>query len=274
MITASVVVATEAGDCEYSLKLQHDPEDDRLVTDEAVWRMLPTQKPVDTALAEKILQRLNGHYGGFREDCFVFHFRSSAAGANANKRWNIGNSACLGPDGGNLAPVLLAIRQNDLRRYHYIVRQIQRVVPDFVLKDEYSKVLLRWKHRCSDQVIEPYLTADGMLRLFFLITLLNLPEDRWPTLLMIDEPETGLHPQAAELLAAMIRRISDERQVLVATQSPILVDAAGSEDVIIASASRGAAQFERVHPEVYQRWQEGGYTVSDLWLSCPIGGHL
>ena len=277
MITASVVVATEAGDCEYSLKRRYDPDDDRLVTDEAVWRVLPTQNPVDTALAEKILQRLNGCYGGFWADCFVFHFCSSAAEANANKRWDIGNSARLRPDGGNLAPVLLAIRQNDLRRYHYIVRQIQRVVPDFgdfVLKDEYGKVLLRWKHRCSDQEIGPYLTADGTLRLFFLITLLNLPEDRWPTLLMIDEPETGLHPHAVELIAAMIRRVSHERQVLVATQSPILVDAVGSEDVIIASASRGAAQFERVRPEIYQRRQEEGYTVSDFWLSRPIGGRL
>lgn len=277
MITASVVVATEAGDCEYSLKRRYDPDDDRLVTDEAVWRVLPTQNPVDTALAEKILQRLNGCYGGFWADCFVFHFCSSAAEANTNKRWDIGDSARLRPDGGNLAPVLLTTRQNDLRRYHYIVRQIQRVVPDFgdfVLKDEYGKVLLRWKHRCSDQEIGPYLTADGMLRLFFLITLLNLPEDRWPTLLMIDEPETGLHPHAVELIAAMIRRVSHERQVLVATQSPILVDAVGSEDVIIASASRGAAQFERVRPEIYQRWQEEGYTVSDLWLSRPIGGRL
>ena len=110
---------------------------------------------------------------------------------------------------------------------------------DFVLKDEYGKVLLRWKHRYSDQVIGPYLTADGTLRLFFLITLLNLLEDRWATLLMVDEPETGLHPHAVEFLAAMIRRVSHERQILVATQSPILVDAVGSEDVIIASASRG-----------------------------------
>lgn len=91
---------------------------------------------------------------------------------------------------------------------------------------------------------------------------------------MIDEPETGLHPHAVELIAAMIRRVSHERQVLIATQSPILVDAVGSEYVIIASASRGAAQFERVRPEIYQRWQEEGYTVSDLWLSRPIEGRL
>ena len=69
--------------------------------------------------------------------------------------------------------------------YRYIVRQIQRVFQDFVLKDEYGRVLLHWKHRFSEQVIGPCLTSDGTLRFFCLATLLNFPEDRWPPLLMI-----------------------------------------------------------------------------------------
>lgn len=246
MITASVVVATEAVDCEYSLKLRYDPADDRLVSDEAVWRVLPTQNPVDTALAERILQRLNGRYGGFWEDCVVFHFCSSAAEANVNKRWDIGDSARLRPDGGNLAPVLLSIKENELPRYQAIVRQIQQVFPDFgdfVLKDEYCRVLLHWKHRFSDLAIGPYLTSDGTLRLFFLVTLLNLPEDRWPAVLMLDEPELGLSPQAMELVAALICRVAHVRTVLVATQSSEFVAALKPDDVIVASSVKGAARF-------------------------------
>lgn len=246
MITASVVVSTEAGDCEYSLKLRYDPDDDWLVTDEAVWQLLPTQKNVDTALTEKILQRLNGRYGGFWEDCCVFHFCSSAAEANVNKRWGIEDSARLRPDGGNLAPVLLSIKENELPRYQSIVRQIQQVFPgfgDFALNDEYGRVLLHWKPRFSDQAIGPYLTSDGTLRLFFLVTLLNLPEDRWPAVLMLDEPELGLSPQAKELVAALIRRVAHVRIVLVATQSSEFVAALKPDDVIVASSVRGAAQF-------------------------------
>lgn len=81
----------------------------------------------------------------------------------------------------------------------------------------------------------------------------------------------GLHPHAVELIAAMMRRVSYEWQVLVETQSPLLVDAVIPEDVIFTTASRGAAQFARVPPEVWRRWQEGGCTLSDLWLSRPVG---
>lgn len=277
VITASVILTAEAGDYEYSLKLRYVPDDDQLATDESHWRFLPTTIPVNKERSEKMLQRLGSRYGVFWESSpssLSSYFCSSAAEASVNKCWDVGDSYCLRPDGANLAPVLLALRENDLLRYRYIVRQIQREFPDFggfVLKDEYGRVLLHWKHCFSDQVIGPYLTSDGTLRFFFLVTLLNLPEDRWPPLLMIDEPETGLHPHAVELIAAMMRRVSYERQVLVETQSPLLVDAVIPEDVIFTTASRGAAQFARVPPEVWRRWQEGGCTLSDLWLSRPVG---
>lgn len=277
MITASVVVATEAGDCEYSLKLRYAPDDDRLVTDEAVWRMLPTKTPVDTALAEKILQRLNGHHGGFWEDCFVFHFCSSAAEANVNKRWNIGDSARLRPDGGNLAPVLLSIKENELSRYQAIVQQIQQVFPDFgdfVLNDEYGRVLLHWKHRFSDLEIGPYLTSDGTLRLFFLVTLLSLPEDRWPAVLMLDEPELGLSQPAMELVAALIRRACHVRFVLVATQSSEFAKAVAPEDIIVTSSVQGAAQFERVPSAGYLHRQQVDADVTGPREDCLPGGRL
>lgn len=209
VMTASVIVTTDAGDYEYSLKLRYIPDDDQLVADESRWRFLPTTALVDKEQSEKMLQQLGGCYGVFWESCPIFHFCRSAVEAEVNKRWDIGDSARLRPDGANLAPVLLSLRKNDPLRYRYIVRQIQRVFPDlgdFALKDEYGRVLLRWKHRASDQVIGPYLTSDGTLRFFFLVTLLNLPEDRWPPLLLIDEPEIGLHPHAVELIAVMMWR--------------------------------------------------------------------
>lgn len=277
MITASIVVATEAGDCEYSLKLRYDPNDDRLVTDEARWRVLSTNPPVDTALAEKILQRLNKNYGGFWEDCFVFHFCSSAAEANANKRWDIADSARLRPDGGNLAPVLLSIKENELSRYQSIVRQIQQVFPDFgdfVLNDEYGRVLLHWKHRFSDLVIGPYLTSDGTLRRFFLVTLLNLPEDRWPAVLLLDEPELGLSLPAMELVAALIRRVAHVRTVLVATQSSEFAEAVAPEDLIEASSVQGAAQFERVPSADYLHGRKVDADVPDTGEDRLQGGRL
>ena len=273
VITASVILTTEVGDYEYSLKLRYVPDDDQLVADESCWRFLPATAPVDKERSEKMLQQLGSRYGGFWESCPIFHFCRSAAEAAVNKCWDIGDSARLRSDGANLAPVLLALRENDLWRYRYIVRQIQREFPDFggfVLEDEYGRVLLHWKHRFSDQVIGPYLTSDGTRRFFFLVTLLNLPEDRWPPLLMIDEPEIGLHPHAVELIAAMVRRGRTIGRCW-SRRSHRRWSMLWKRTTSFSRRRPGGAQFARVLPEVWRRWKEGGCTLSDLWLSRPVG---
>lgn len=269
LIRATMVAATERGDYEYDLQLKYFPAGDRLSVEKSEWRVL-----TDAEHAEKLTA---AEENDFLEQLEVFHFHDTSVHSAVNKYWDVADTYCLRPDGGNLAPVLLSLKQKDPLRYKYIVRQIQRVFPtldDFVLKEEYGKVLLKWKNRYSDKTIGAYLTSDGTLRLFFLMTLLNMAEDRLPSVLMIDEPELGLHPHAVELVAAMIRRVSYSKQVLVATQSPQLVDAFDPENVIIASASQGAAQFERVPKKVYQRWLDEDYTLSDMWLSRPVGGVL
>ena len=46
------------------------------------------------------------------------------------------------------------------------------------------------------------------------------------------EPELGLHPAAIALLGSMIKSVAADRQVFLATQSPLLVDAFGLDEVV------------------------------------------
>ncbi|MCU0290056.1 MAG: AAA family ATPase [Acidobacteria bacterium] len=55
-------------------------------------------------------------------------------------------------------------------------------------------------------------------------TLLLQPPELIPAVIFIDEPELGLHPVAISALAGMIYRASEYSQVIVATQSPRLID--------------------------------------------------
>lgn len=207
--------------------------------------------------------------------CSTYQFHDTSINAAIHNRWDVTESFRLRSDGGNLAAVLLDLRNTDSKRYELIVKQIGRVLPafkDFVLEEEAGKVLLRWVGRQSDKVFGSHLTSDGSLRLFCLLTLLNLPPERLPDVMFFDEPELGLHPHAITLVAEMFKRLSRKRQIFIATQSPYLVDCFELENIIVASANNGETVLRNLPPEQYQEWLDDEYQISDIWLKQAVGG--
>ena len=207
--------------------------------------------------------------------CSTYQFHDTSINATMHNRWDVTESFRLRSDGGNLAAVLLDLRKTDGKRYELIVRQIRRVLPafkDFVLEEEAGKVLLRWVGNQSDKIFGSHLTSDGSLRLFCLLTLLNLPPTRLPDVMLFDEPELGLHPHAITLVAEMFKRLSKRRQILIATQSPYLVDCFELENIIIASANNGETLLRNLPREQYQAWLDDDYQLSDIWLKQVVGG--
>lgn len=208
------------------------------------------------------------------KQCSTYQFHDTSSNAFIHQRWDVSDCARLRSDGGNLAAVLLDLQEQDPVRYKLIVRQIQRVFPtlgDFVLQPESGKVLLRWRSRYSEKVFGSHLTSDGSLRLFCLITLLCLPEARLPDVLFFDEPELGLHPHAITLVSEMMKRVAMTRQVFIATQSPYMVDCFELDNIIVASAHRGATTLKNLSVDEYKQWLDDDYLISDIWLKTPIG---
>jgi len=207
--------------------------------------------------------------------CSIYQFHDTSINAAIHNRWDVAESFRLRSDGGNLAAVLLNLRNGDRKRYDLVVKQVSRVLPafkDFVLEEETGKVLLRWVGRQSDKVFGSHLTSDGSLRLFCLLTLLNLPPDRLPDVMFFDEPELGLHPHAITLVSETIKRLAKTRQIFIATQSPYLVDCFELENIIVASANNGETVLRNLPREQYQEWLDDEYQISDIWLKQAVGG--
>lgn len=206
--------------------------------------------------------------------CSTYQFHDTSAKATIHNAWDLTNSAFLRSDGGNLAAVLRNLYETDLPRYKRIVQQIQRVLPtfdDFVLEPVRGKVILRWKGKFGDKVFGSQLTSDGSLRLFCLLTLLNLSSDRLPDVMLLDEPELGLHPHAITLVAEMLKRVAQTHQVFVATQSPYLVDCFELENVIVAEMKDGATSLRTLPRSEYQTWLDNDYLLSEIWLKSSVG---
>ena len=92
-----------------------------------------------------------------------------------------------------------------------------------------------------------------------------------PPILVIDEPELGLHPFALHTIAGLVKAASVSRQCILATQSPQLLDEFDPEDVLIAERSDRASVFHRPSSQALRKWLDD-YTLSDLWNMNVLGG--
>lgn len=209
-------------------------------------------------------------------NCSVYQFHDTSDASNFKKRWDVEDNNHLLSHGGNLAAVLHRLEREDIKRFELICKHIGRILPGFdrfVIEESYGKVLLRWKARGMDKTFGAHLTSDGSLRFFALVTLLNLPLEMLPDVLLLDEPELGLHPAAIALIGGMIKALSRERQVIVATQSPLLVDAFDLDEIFVLDLVDGCTEFrKRLTQQDYRVWLDENFTSGELWQKNLLGG--
>jgi predicted ATPase len=205
----------------------------------------------------------------------VYHFRHTSTEASVRQAQPVRDNLGLKADAGNLAPFLRFLRERHLREHERIVEIVHRVAPffgDFVYRtDPGERVELEWfQAHDPDTPMSPRQLSDGTLRFICLATLLLQPAHLQPDPILIDEPELGLHPDAIALLAGLLRRAAEQRQLVVSTQSVELVNELSPEDVVVVSLQDGASWFERLEPDQLQHWLED-YALGELWKAHVVG---
>ena len=81
----------------------------------------------------------------------------------------------------------------------------------------------------------------------------------------------GLHPQAITLLASLVKQASQETQVILSTQSSLLLDHFEPEDVLVADRVKGATVFNRLDSQKLSAWLDD-YSLGQLWEKNELGG--
>ncbi len=211
----------------------------------------------------------------FLKNLRVYHFEDTSSNSPFTQMTHLANDAYyLYFNGINLASILHRIRAFEGSAYRRIIKVIRSVADyfeDFFFQpNENDFVRLQWRDRYSDYVYGPDDLSDGTLRFIALTTLFLQPE--LPKLIIIDEPELGLHPVAIAKLAGMIKQASQRgSKVIVATQSTTLISHFEPGDIITVDNVDGASQFNRLRAEELEQWLEE-YTLGDLWSRNIIQG--
>ncbi len=208
----------------------------------------------------------------------VYHFHDTSSTAPMRRSEIIEDSHKLRGNASNIAPFLLMLRNSEIwkKAYEEIVNAVRLVTPffdDFLLDvqklGEAEKVKLSWRQKGSDFPMQPYHLSDGSIRFICLATALLQPNP--PSTIIIDEPELGLHPAAISILAELIQVAAKRTQIIVATQSPALIDQFAIEDVVVVNRENGASSFKRLDEKDFSAWLED-YSVGELWTKNVITG--
>lgn len=210
----------------------------------------------------------------------VYHFHDTGRSAKVKQEHNISNNQVLMNDAGNLAAFLYRLKNNYEKNYNEIVGTIQLIAPyfkDFVLEPQESnneQIVLKWQQKGCDDIFNASQFSDGTLRFTCLTTLLLQPHELQPATIIIDEPELGLHPYAITIFSEMVKELSDEKQIIVSTQSVELLNEFDVEDVIVVDRSDEGSVFKRLNTGELEAWLESDYALGDLWKKNILGGRL
>ena len=285
-IEAELTIRTDAGENQYAFRLFYAAGDILIFADEryrfsrygyggiAPWRetgaghrtpqLLDRAAEDDTArFIRNVLRKI-----------VLYQFHNTSATARVRSKWSVNDNRYLKEDAANIAPVLLRLREEDGRCYQRIVDTVRLILPffsDFELEPENGHLLLAWRERDSDQVFDVSQASDGMLRVIALVMLLLQPEENLPDVLILDEPELGLHPYAVTVVGGLIRAVSTKVQVIVATQSTAFIDCFEPEDIVVVEREGRKSIFRRLGTEALGEWLDD-YKLSELWEKNVLGG--
>ena len=265
----------------YDLKLE-PTEDDRLGRHEqAVGPLVSVPVQPEVAGAVSQIHETRPLFEAMKKERLdqwrVYHFHDTGRGAPLLRTAQLDDSRFLREDGENIAAFLYRLKKKEQSAYARICDTFRFVAPffdDFVLEPQAlneQMIRLEWRHRTSDAHFDISAFSDGALRFLALATLLLQPAKLRPSVILLDEPELGLHPRAITMLCSLISSVATETQVVLTTQSPFLVDHFEPEDVVAVDRVGGSSVFTRLPTERLEAWLED-YSLGDLWIKNELGG--
>lgn len=282
-------ISFQGGRNQYEINLQPTTADELVPESETVYFWDKTRYPdkpysegisragkeagISSSESRRIAKYVRDHLDRWR----LYHFHDTSSSSPMKKTVDVNDNHHLRPDGSNLAAFLYYLREKHEVSYSLIRRTVQSVAPffdDFLLEPQKlnkDKILLEWRHKGSDAYFNASSLSDGTLRFIALATLFLQPDNYRPSVILVDEPELGLHPYAITILASLVKQASIKTQVILSTQSSQLLDHFQAEDVLVADLVNRGTQFTRLELERLRVWLQD-YSLGQLWEKNELGG--
>jgi predicted ATPase len=204
----------------------------------------------------------------------VYHFHDTSDTAAVKGTGDVEDNRDLRPQAENLAAFLYWMQEKQPDHFANIQDTVRQIAPFFEAfrlapsKLNESKIRLEWKEKGSEAYFNASSLSDGTLRFLCLATLLLQP--KLPAVVLLDEPELGLHPAAVTLLADLLSSAATRTQVIVATQSVTLVNQFEPESVWAVDRQDNQSVFRHLSQQDMTAWLDD-YGLGELWEKNILG---
>ena len=177
-------------------------------------------------------------------------------------------------DGKNLTAILSYFNSSSIKVYEKIIEELKNVNPNFkelAFMPYPGKTLLSLKEKNLDSAITIENISDGTLRYLLLLSIFYNPSRG--SVVCIDEPEAGLHPDMINGIAKGIKYATQNgTQMIIATHSPLLLNAFELEDLKIFEKDKdNQTVVKTVSEDDFPDW-EGAFLTGQMWLRGEFGG--
>ena len=194
--------------------------------------------------------------------------QTGSESGHETRLWDLGNNAWS---------VLrnLQDKQNVDDRYGMIMQYMSEAFPGFdgiVLEQTGpTSVYAQFQERGRRDAIFASGVSDGHLQLLLLLIALFSEGER-ESVLLFDEPETSLHPWATTVFAKAVKEATGEwnKQVFLATHSPVLISQFEPQDILVAGIEEGRARFDRLSEIDQVQDLLEDYAAGSLYMSEAI----
>lgn len=204
----------------------------------------------------------------------VYHFHDTSDTAAVKGLADVDDNAFLRPQAENLSAFLYWLQQRKPEHFALIQDTIRQIAPffdSFRLKPSKlneGKIRLEWSEGGSDTYFNAHSLSDGTLRFICLTTLLLQPH--LPPLVLLDEPELGLHPAAIKLLSDLLASAATRTQIIAATQSVTLVNQITPDEVWAVDRVGAESVFRHLSEEDRSDWLDE-YALGEIWEKNLVG---
>lgn len=130
---------------------------------------------------------------------------------------------------------------------------------------------IHFHFREGGQEISAAQSSDGVLLVLAYLAVLHLPHP--PRVILVEEPENGIHPNRLKQILGILKKLveeirQDQTQVLLTTHSPYVLDSFRPEEVTLCSRHEdGSIGTHRLSDSRTVQEQSDAFTLGEIWTA-------